>query len=335
MDIRQELSKQGLSLNAATYIMAAVRPSTRRQYDVQNNKWLEFCRVNTLNPNVFPVNTIIHFLTYLKDVKKLSYKSVAAARLALGNYAVLINLQNEGLMSHPLISKLMKGMANLNPPTKTYQQIWNPQTVSDYLRQLPDNEKLSRLLLTQKVAILTALVTGSRCQTLHLVKRRRMTDTGDCFCCNVPVITKAAQIQHKEQVIHFPRYSEPKLCVYSAVKYCKELTDKYKHKEADKLFVTTRHPFKAAAQSTLAGWIRQCMANAGVDVSLYTTHSTRKAATSQAAEVSVPLGTFLKAAGWSNSHTFAQYYKLPVVQHDTFATAVLAPPGRASHFNEQ
>ncbi len=92
-------------------------------------------------------------------------------------------------------------------------------------------------------------------------------------------------------------------------------------------------PFRAAAQDTVARWIKECMEAAGVDVEKYNVHSTRKAATSAASEAAVPLATILRATGWASGHTFAKYYKLPIVQHAEFANAVLSGNVRPAHTN--
>ncbi len=315
--------------------MNSIRGSTSKQYAVQLKKWVAFCNDNDLHVHDFRVPVIIEFLTQLKNRQHLSYKSVSAARSAVGNYALMVHSKYDGLMNHPLISKLMKGMANLNPQIKTYQQIWNPQVVLQHLQNMADNQDLSLLYLSKKVAMLAALVTGSRCQTLHKLRRDRMTDTGDCFCCNAPLTLKTSKPDDKEQVIHLPKYVDSKLCVYSAVKHYKDITDKLRDPASQELFIISRAPFNPAAQSTVAGWIKSVMADAGIDTSLYTTHSTRKASTSQAADVSVPIGTIMKAAGWANSNTFARFYRLPVLNHDMFANAVLRPAPRTNHFNEQ
>ncbi len=161
-----------------------------KQYSVQLKKWMIYCAMNNLHVHDFRVPVIIEFLTYLKNVLNLSYKSVAAARSALGNYTLMVDSNYEGLMNHLLISKLLKEMVNKHPQVKSYQQIWNPQLLLQHLQNMADNEDLSLLYLSKKVAMLAALVTGSQCQTLHKLNRKRMTDTGDCFCCNAPLTLK-------------------------------------------------------------------------------------------------------------------------------------------------
>ena len=41
------------------------------------------------------------------------------------------------------------------------------------------------------------------------------------------------------------------------------------------LFITTTKPYKIASQDTLARWIRTTLQSAGIDMSIFTPHSTR------------------------------------------------------------
>lgn len=67
------------------------------------------------------------------------------------------------------------------------------------------------------------------------------------------------------------------------------------------------------------------MKAAGIDLNLFSAHSTRSASTSKAAASNIPLGLILKTAGWTNEQTFAKFYKKQIVDNTTnnFATAVL------------
>ena len=52
---------------------------------------------------------------------------------------------------------------------------------------------------------------------------------------------------------------------------------------------------------------------AGVDVNIFSPHSTRAASTSKANRSgTVRLGTILKTAGWTNARTFAKFYDKPI-----------------------
>ena len=60
--------------------------------------------------------------------------------------------------------------------------------------------------------------------------------------------------------------------------------------------------------SAVARWIRSILKDAGVDTSIFKTHSVREAATSAAANAFVPLQEILNMADWSNSSTFQRFY---------------------------
>ena len=110
------MNKRGVDQESAEYIQASWRPTTTKQYSSHVKKWFEFCVAMQWQPDRFTVNIILRFLTYLKNTKGLSVKSVMAARSAITNYALNLDDDNAAVMSNSLISKLIKGMQNLHPP---------------------------------------------------------------------------------------------------------------------------------------------------------------------------------------------------------------------------
>ena len=77
------------------------------------------------------------------------------------------------------------------------------------------------------------------------------------------------------------------------------------------------------SKDTLSRWIKTLLVKAGVDMSIFTPHSTRAASATAALRNLVPLKTILKTAGWSNSCTFAKFYNKPVHTSGQFAVGVL------------
>ena len=66
------------------------------------------------------------------------------------------------------------------------------------------------------------------------------------------------------------------------------------------------------------------MAQAGLDVSKFSPHSTRAASVSTAHRASINLDDILKTAGWSSECCFAKYCNKPIVTASSFANAVLS-----------
>ena len=59
---------------------------------------------------------------------------------------------------------------------------------------------------------------------------------------------------------------------------------------------------------TLARWIKNTLAECGINTGEYSAHSCRAAATSTASLKGISLGTILKSASWAGDSTFKRYY---------------------------
>ena len=87
-------------------------------------------------------------------------------------------------------------------------------------------------------------------------------------------------------------------------------------KESDQLFVAIIKPHKPVAPCTIARWLKEVLKLSGVDVSVFTAHSTRSASASAAADSGVTTSDILKAADWSTESVFRRFYYRPT--HDPF-----------------
>ena len=65
------------------------------------------------------------------------------------------------------------------------------------------------------------------------------------------------------------------------------------------------------------------MIDAGIDMGLFSPHSTRAAATSAAARMNVYTATILRTAGWAAYNTFRTFYHKPVRMNRDFGSALL------------
>ncbi len=69
-------------------------------------------------------------------------------------------------------------------------------------------------------------------------------------------------------------------------------------------------------QQTLAHWLKDTMTKAGIDSGVFSAHSTRAASMSKAHWANLPAEYILRQARWTNSITFACFYKRPILQKD-------------------
>ena len=72
---------------------------------------------------------------------------------------------------------------------------------------------------------------------------------------------------------------------------------------------------------TLARYVKNFLLQAGIDITVFTAHSTRKASSNMANNLGLSLKDINKAAGWVSKNTFADHYKLPIKKN--FAKVIL------------
>ena len=86
---------------------------------------------------------------------------------------------------HPLVSRLLKGVYNLRPPQPRYTATWDVDIVVRFFQALGDNGILPLKILSQKLALLMALVDASRVSELQALdlRYRLYRPEGWCSVC--------------------------------------------------------------------------------------------------------------------------------------------------------
>jgi len=82
-------------------------------------------------------------------------------------------------------------------------------------------------------------------------------------------------------------------------------------KESTQLFIAMVKPHKPVAPCTIARWLKEVLKLSGINVGIFTAHSTRSASVSAAADSRVTVNDILKAADWSSESVFRQFYYRP------------------------
>ena len=112
------------------------------------------------------------------------------------------------------------------------------------------------------------------------------------------------------------------LCVHTSILHYLDRTKDIRG-HITRLFLTTKPPIKIASRDTLRRWTKEFMGAAGINLSLFSPHSTRAASSSKAV-LKLPLSTILATVGWARESTFAKFYKKPIATSGQFALAVLS-----------
>ena len=148
-------------------------------------RWETFCsreRVNRFKPGLAKS---IEFLTELFN-SGLGHSAINTARSALST----IILPEYGIKfgENPVVCRFLKGIFELKPSMPKYSKIWDVRTVLQYLKQSKPLAGCTLKDLTMKLTMLLCLVTGQRCQTIHVVDINHIQMFADR--CRVTIVDK-------------------------------------------------------------------------------------------------------------------------------------------------
>ena len=148
--------------------------------------------------------------------------------------------------------------------------------------------------------------------------RNTVIEDNICFIRIGDLLKTSGPNFHVRQ-LEYPAFSEDKsICrVTCSEQYINKTRN---HRGAyTKLYLSYIKPFKPVSMDTLSRWIKKTLRDSGIDMNIFSPHSTRSAITTF-----VPLETVLKTGGWHSMEIFALYYNKPVItDEDNFATNIL------------
>ena len=132
--LRQGFSSQGFSERVTELLLQSWRSITHSAYNSAWSKWCGWCSGRHINPLSASLGNILEFLADQFDLG-LQYRSLNTLRSAISNSHSQIDCVNVG--SHPIVSRLLKGMFNARPPAPRYSGSWDVAIVVEYLRSCP------------------------------------------------------------------------------------------------------------------------------------------------------------------------------------------------------
>ena len=250
----------------------------------------------------------------------LQYSAVNTARSALSTF---LTVDNVPIGCHPLLKRFMKGVYEERPTLPRYGRTWDVSVVLELLKSWSPLDILSLKRLTLKLAMLLALTTAQRCQTLSVLCIRDIL-----FLENRVEIQVKKLLKHSRPGVKMPKFVIPKSsdvsnCVVHALSVYMQKTKPLRSNKDTNLFISFVKPHKNVGRSTIGRWIKSVMALAGIDVSVFSAHSTRAASVSKAQSKDLPLDIILDTAGWSNAKTFHKFYFRSSDPVPSFATTVV------------
>nr|CAI5822429.1 unnamed protein product [Callosobruchus analis] len=293
----------------------SVSSATLAQYNCTYKLWWKFCSRQKILPFQANTENVIIFLQELVNSNRYKYGTINSHRSAL---CLILPDQT---MSNPLLVRFLKGVARLRLAKPKYNYTWDPGLVLKYFET---STKDDLLFLSKKVAMLLALVTGHRIQTISLIKMINIIESTSGFQILIPDRIKSSGVNKIQPCLNIPFYPTcAKVCPASALKCYIDRTKDIRKNNSDLLFISPRKPHAPVTKQTLSRWLKDVMLLAGVDAGIFTSHSTRHASTSAALRKGLSVDNIQRIAGWtSESSVFARFYNRPLTS-TSFAYSVL------------
>ncbi|VEN38061.1 unnamed protein product [Callosobruchus maculatus] len=313
--ISEALKRGGVPEDCLEVSLASITEATIKQYNGGLKQWWLFRKARGLDIYSAPVPEVLEFFaTYFKK---------GASSTVLNSYrAALSQILGPNLTSDFRISRFFKGIHSLRPSLPKYTHTWDPSVVLTYIRGMPD--KLSLEDLSYKLAMLLALATGQRVQTLASIELDNIIKLDKGVEIQITKRLKTSGKGRTQPILHLPFYDKDvRVCpARTLLKYLDETKDI--RNSVTSLFITFKKPFHAASTQTIARWLKLTLSKSGIVTSYFTAHSTRHASTSAAARGGVSYEAIRLAAGWSQkSDAFARFYHRPIRDQASFANLVL------------
>ncbi len=314
------MKRHNLPENVLKIILAANSKGTRDQYNIYVKRWIVFCsesRISVWSPSL---KDVLVFLSRMYE-SGMGYSSINTAKSALSS--VLDKYDGVPLGQNPIISKFMKGIFKLRPPTARYNVTWDASKVLSVYEKWEDNNKLNLRDLTLKLIGLLALTTAQRVQTLSQIRIENII-WEEPVQIVIRSHLKCTSIKKPNTVLVIPTYSQnKKLCVVQVLNQYLTAT-RMLRRNHNELFISYISPYSPVTSQTLSRWLTDILNLAGIDTKIYHGHSFRHSATSKAVRNGLSVDSILERVGWSEkSRTFAKFYNRPIDSRGEFLTNVL------------
>ena len=292
-------------------------PKTQATYNTELKKWFKYSAMNNINPHQPTFDQALDFLVWLHVDQNAKYSTIASARSTMSAFTPM---QQETVFGkHPLVSKVIKGMFRERPRIPRKVVIYDTNKVLQYLDSLPDNDSLLLEHLTRKLTTMLCLLSGQRSQSIGYLFPEHMHKSDTIFTFYIPKMLKTTTPMFHQEPLEFEAFPHnTNLCVYKCLEAYLNRTELIREnlprEEGEKLslILSYQYPNLPVKSATLARYVKDTLGHAGIDVTVFTTHSTRAASTSKGNNMGLSLKEISKAAGWRGESTFQRFYKFKI-----------------------
>ena len=163
------------------------------------------------------------------------------------------------------------------------------------------------------------LLSGQRSQIISSVKVDRSVLAHETYTFYIDTIQKTTRPGKHQPPLVFQLFKpNEKLCIINCLKEYRPRTDLLRENlegTPQYLILSYAYPHKPVNSHTTARYVKLFLDMCGIQITIFTVHSTRSASTSTANNMGLSSKDIQKAAGSSGDSTFHKYYNLPVLKN--------------------
>ena len=309
----------GISKQAQDILEASWRPSTRKRCAGHLQRLIRYCHQQNVHPFKATIKIGNEYLTKYFHTG-VGYSSVNTTRSVI---SIIIKIEIVILFGElPLVCRFLKGDFNLRPALPRYSTTWDVSIVLKYIKSLEALKQCGLKSLSYRLVILLCITTGRGDRTVFYMNIGLMMFEADNVTIFVPELLKQSRPGHPLEPMVLLSYPDQEICVVSHLEQYIEKTKD--HRKDQNLLISFVKPHKHIITSTISRWCVTVLKNAGADVTVFGSYSTRSASTAHCKNKKLSMKEINKAAGWSSSKTFAKHYNKPIVdESESFSRTVL------------
>lgn len=290
----------------------SITSGTTSQYSTTYKRWIEYCTENSIQCFNASIEEGLEFLTHIFKKFNLQYSAMNSARSAL---SLIIPRQGTTTFGNTdIVTRYMKGIFKLKPSLGKYTCIYDADIVIKYLDTINNNTAPLKEL-SHKLLMILLLVTSQRNQSMASININtiHISHTMDIVDIFVPDVLKTTKAGRHLQAMRLSSFRpNPNICPVETLKIYMNKTKDLRTDEA--LFISYIQPHKGVKVTSLSRWAKSTLLKAGINIDIYSAHSTRAASSSKKLTLNVSTEDIRKAAGWTNLSTFGRFYNKPITQ---------------------
>ena len=316
----QSSSAFGISREVAKTQLQSIDKKTLCRYQRNWRGFGDWCHRNKVYYGEITVNSVCEFLLFLFHSKTPSGKDFSSGELNKIRSSLSFFLQYDipKLGNEMPVVRLFNYFYKSRPNFPRYLVTWDVGIVLKFLAKWHPKENLSLKLLTLKTVSLVALTSSDRAQTIHALRTDSVHVSSEGLEFVVPSVLKHSRRGSPATKVVCVSWDAPELNVADYVLFYMNKTLKYRVRSWNKdktdvkqLFLSHRTG-KPVKRQTISRWIRETMKLAGIDITMFSAHSSRGASISEATRRGASPHKILQQGNWSNLGTYQRFYNREV-----------------------